>query len=82
VGNGYIWLAASRFSGKAAGSAFAIVNSVGAMGAFSGPFAMGWLHDLTYGYSAGLWTIAGCMTLGAFLVNGAAKTAMVVAKST
>ena len=74
-------LAASRLSGQAAGSAIAIVNSVGAVGAFSGPFAMGWLHDLTHGYSAGLWTIAGCMGLGAILVNGAAKTARVAVES-
>jgi len=70
-------LVTSRLSGRAAGSAIAIVNSVGAVGAFTGPFAMGWLHDLTHGYSAGLWTIAGCMGLGAVLLNAAAKTARV-----
>ncbi len=37
--------AASRLSGKAAGAAIAIVNSVGAVGAFCGPYAMGWLRD-------------------------------------
>ena len=75
-------LVVSRQSGQAAGSVIAIVNSVGAVGAFTGPFAMVWLHDLTHGYSAGLWTIAGCMTLGALLVNGAAKTALALAEST
>jgi len=74
-------LVTSRLSGPAAGSAIAIVNSVGAVGAFTGPFAMGWLHDLTHGYSAGLWTIAGCMGLGAVLVNAAAKAARVVVQS-
>jgi len=61
-------LAASRLSGKAAGAAIALVNSVGAVGAFAGPSAMGWLHDLTHHYSAGLWAIAGAMTLGGLLV--------------
>jgi ACS family tartrate transporter-like MFS transporter len=75
-------LVASRQNGQVAGSVIAIVNSVGAVGAFTGPFAMGWLHDLTHGYSAGLWTIACCLGLGAVLVNAAAKTALVAAETT
>lgn len=63
-------LAASRLSGKAAGAAIALVNSVGAVGAFAGPSSMGWLHDITHHYSAGLWAIAGAMTLGGILVYG------------
>jgi MFS transporter, ACS family, tartrate transporter len=61
-------LAASRFTGKAAGAAIALVNSVGAVGAFAGPSAMGWLHDVTHHYTAGLWAIAGAMALGGALV--------------
>jgi ACS family tartrate transporter-like MFS transporter len=61
-------LAASRLSGKAAGASIAIVNSVGAVGAFSGPYAMGWLHDATHSYSAGLWAIAACLAIGAIVV--------------
>jgi len=61
-------MAASRLSGKAAGAAIALVNSVGAIGAFAGPSSMGWLHGVTHHYSAGLWAIAGAMTLGGFLV--------------
>ena len=64
------WAAAtSRMSSSIAGTAIAIINSVGAMGAFAGPFAMGWLHDSTRSYSAGLWAIAACMTLGAFVAT-------------
>jgi MFS transporter, ACS family, tartrate transporter len=74
-------LAASRLSGKAAGAAIALVNSVGAVGAFAGPSSMGWLHDVTHHYSAGLWAIAGAMTLGALLVYGeSSKTAHPVAQ--
>jgi ACS family tartrate transporter-like MFS transporter len=61
-------LAASRLSGKAAGAAIALVNSVGAVGAFAGPSAMGWLHDVTHHYSAGLWAIAVAMAAGGVLV--------------
>ncbi|HET6170173.1 MAG TPA: hypothetical protein VFE01_08330, partial [Terracidiphilus sp.] len=72
-------LAASRLSGKAAGAAIALVNSVGAVGAFAGPSAMGWLHDATHHYSAGLWAIAGAMTIGGLLVYGeSSRTAAAV----
>ena len=65
------WAAAtSRMSSRIAGAAIAIINSVGAIGAFAGPFAMGWLHDVTRSYSAGLWAIAACMVLGALIVSG------------
>ena len=69
-------LAASRLSGKAAGAAIALVNSVGAVGAFAGPSSMGWLHDVTHHYSAGLWAIAGAMTLGGLLVYGESSKAV------
>lgn len=68
-------LAASRLSGKAAGAAIALVNSVGAVGAFAGPSSMGWLHDITHHYSAGLWAIAAAMTLGGMLVYGESSKA-------
>jgi MFS transporter, ACS family, tartrate transporter len=75
-------LAASRLSGKAAGAAIALVNSVGAVGAFAGPSAMGWLHDLTHHYSAGLWAIAAAMALGAGLVYRESVRAVSVAQQT
>ncbi|HEY1578727.1 MAG TPA: MFS transporter [Terracidiphilus sp.] len=62
-------LATRRLSGKAAGSAIALINSVGAVGAFAGPSAMGWLHDLTHHYSAGLWAIAGALVTSGLLVH-------------
>lgn len=71
-------MSSSRLSGKAAGAAIAIVNSVGAVGAFAGPYAMGWLRDLTHTYSAGLWAIAACLAVGALLVTGSAPRQMPV----
>jgi ACS family tartrate transporter-like MFS transporter len=61
-------LAAGRLSGKAAGTAIAIVNSWGAVGAFCGPYAMGWLKDATHHFTSGLWAIAVCLALGAGIV--------------
>jgi cyanate permease len=68
-------VATGRLSGKAAGAAIALVNSVGAVGAFAGPYAMGWLRDATHSYVAGLWAIAGCLVLGGLLTIGAALPA-------
>lgn len=57
----------ARMSGKAAGAGIAIVNSVGAIGAFAGPALMGWLREFTHSYSAGLLTIALSMALASVL---------------
>jgi ACS family tartrate transporter-like MFS transporter len=65
------WSASTgRMHSKVAGAAIALVNSIGAVGGFAGPYAMGWLHDATQTYSAGLFAIAGCMAVGAFLTPG------------
>lgn len=66
------WSASTgRMSSKAAGAAIALVNSAGAVGGFAGPYAMGWLHDATRGYAAGLFSIAACMVAGALVVSAA-----------
>ena len=61
-------VATGRLSGKSAGAAIAIVNSWGAVGAFAGPYAMGWLKDATHHFTAGLWAIAVCLAVGAGIV--------------
>jgi cyanate permease len=75
-------LAASRLTGKAAGAAIALVNSVGAVGAFVGPSSMGWLHDITHHYSAGLWAIAAGMAICGALVYGETSRRSVVVSQT
>jgi ACS family tartrate transporter-like MFS transporter len=60
-------ISTSRMTGRMAGAGIAIVNSVGAVGGFTGPSLMGWLRDKTQGYSAGLWAIAAAMILAALL---------------
>jgi MFS transporter, ACS family, tartrate transporter len=60
----------ARMNSKVAGAAIATVNSIGVLGGFAGPYAMGRLHDLTHSYSPGLWLIAVTFALGIFTVRG------------
>jgi len=49
------WAIPTRFlTGVAAAGGLAFINSVGALGGFVGPFAMGWLRDLTGSFNTGL----------------------------
>jgi ACS family tartrate transporter-like MFS transporter len=54
-----IWVIATSFlQGKSAAVGIATVNSIGMLGAFTGPYWMGWMADLTGGYQQGLLTLA------------------------
>jgi ACS family tartrate transporter-like MFS transporter len=57
-----------RLSGTAAAGGIAVVNSIGNLGGFVGPYIIGYLKDLHYGYTGGLLTSALFMALGAVLV--------------
>jgi ACS family tartrate transporter-like MFS transporter len=64
------WSASTgHMSARVAGPAIAIVNSIGVLGGFVGPFAMGWLLQHTHSYAAGLGSLAGCLVIGAILVS-------------
>jgi ACS family tartrate transporter-like MFS transporter len=43
----------------------AVINSIGNLGGFFGPVAMGWLRQTTHSYIAGLASIAMCLAIGA-----------------
>jgi MFS transporter, ACS family, tartrate transporter len=58
----------SFLSGAAAAAGIAVINSVGNLAGFFGPFAMGWLKDVTGNFAAGLWAIAGCAVMGMVIV--------------
>jgi MFS family permease len=47
-------------SGAAAAAGIAIINSLGNLAGFIGPYAMGWIKDATGSFSGGLLFIAGC----------------------
>jgi D-galactonate transporter len=55
-------------SGAAAAAGIAVINSVGNLAGFFGPFVMGWLKDYTGNFAAGLWAIAACALMGMVIV--------------
>ena len=55
-------------SGASAAAGIAVINSIGNLSGFFGPFIMGWLKDLTGDFSAGLLAIAGCAVMGLVVV--------------
>jgi MFS transporter, ACS family, tartrate transporter len=55
-----IWTLPTAFlSGAAAAGGIAIVNSLGNLAGFFGPYAMGWIRDSTGSFGAGLLCLAG-----------------------
>jgi cyanate permease len=55
-------------SGASAAAGIAVINSIGNLSGFFGPFMMGWLKDETGSFSAGLWAIAACAIVGMVIV--------------
>ena len=66
---GPFWTLPTNFlRGTAAAGGIALVNSVGNVGGFVGPFLMGWIREATGGFTAGLLTLAGALVIGAVIV--------------
>ena len=58
------WALPTAFlTGTAAAGGIALINSIGNIGGFAGPYAVGWLKDATGGTTAGLLALAGCYVL-------------------
>ena len=63
---GPYWTLPTAFlRGTAAAGGIALVNSVGNLGGFVGPFLVGWIRDATGGFTAGLLTLAAILVIGA-----------------
>ncbi len=65
-----IWtLPTAYLSGPAAAGGIAVVNSIGNLSGFFGPYAMGYIKDQTGSFNGGLWTlaIAGFIAMGIVL---------------
>lgn len=63
---GPFWTLPTAFlRGTAAAAGIAIVNSIGNIGGFAGPYLIGWVRETTGGFGAGLLTLAGLLALGA-----------------
>lgn len=63
-------LPASFLTGASAAAGIAAINSLGNLSGFAGPFAMGYLKDLTGNFTVGLLLLAGCALVGAAVVVG------------
>jgi ACS family tartrate transporter-like MFS transporter len=55
-------------TGTAAAGGIALINAVGNLGGFAGPYIMGWAREETGSYTLGLAILAGSMTVAAVLV--------------
>jgi MFS transporter, ACS family, tartrate transporter len=63
-----LWAMPSTFlSGAGAAAGIAMINSIGNLGGFVGPFAIGWLKSVTGGYAAGLYVVALSLGVSAVL---------------
>ena len=55
------WPLPSTFlSGTAAAGGIALINAIGNLGGYVGPFVVGWIKDSTQSYNAGLYFLAAC----------------------
>lgn len=65
---GPFWPLPSTFlTGTAAAAGMALINSVGNVGGFLGPFVVGWIKDSTGSFDNGLYALAGFMLLAAVI---------------
>jgi ACS family tartrate transporter-like MFS transporter len=65
---GLLWAyAGDLVAGPAAATGFAVINSVGALGGFVGPFLIGWIKAHTNSFSGGLGLLSGFGLLTALL---------------
>jgi MFS transporter, ACS family, tartrate transporter len=66
---GPFWALATTSAGaRGAAAAIALINSVGNIGGFVGPYLLGAISDATHSFTAGLFAIAGILAVGAVLV--------------
>lgn len=66
---GPFWTLATTFvHGAGAAAGIALINSVGNVGGFVGPYAIGYLRDATDGFAAGLIAIGAIVIIGGALV--------------
>jgi nitrate/nitrite transporter NarK len=65
---GPFWAIPGRFlSGSVLAAAIGLINSMGALGGFVGPYAVGYLKDLTGSFTSPLFLLAGILVVGGIL---------------
>ena len=74
------WTMPSEFlTGTAAAGGIAMINSVGNLGGFVGPFVVGWIKDSTGGFATALYFLAACAVVSAILALLTAPSRKLVA---
>ena len=75
------WPLPSAFlTGSAAAGGIALVNSIGNLGGFVGPYMVGWIKDSTGSFEAGLYFLAACALASAVLAFFGLRPAVVEEK--
>jgi ACS family tartrate transporter-like MFS transporter len=70
------WPMPSLFlTGTAAAGAIAMINAIGNLGGYIGPFVVGWIRDSTKSFEAGLYFLAACSLMSAVICFFAARAA-------
>jgi ACS family tartrate transporter-like MFS transporter len=65
---GPFWALPGKFlTGSAAAAGIALINAMGAVGGFIGPYAVGYLKDATGSFASPLYLLAGILFAGAIL---------------
>jgi ACS family tartrate transporter-like MFS transporter len=81
-----LWSMPTMFlSGSAAAAGIATINSIGNLGGFVGPTAIGWIKDATGSFLGGLYVVAGLLCLSAvvtLVLAGSQRGVQNVANST
>ena len=67
------WVVSTEHLGENGVAGIAVINAIGNLGGFVGPFWMGWLVDRTHFFSAGLLAAAITLALGAALMFGLSR---------
>jgi ACS family tartrate transporter-like MFS transporter len=76
------WPLPSTFlTGAAAAGGIALVNSIGNLGGFVGPYVVGWIKDATGSFDAGLYFLAACALASAVLAFFGLRPAVVEEKA-
>ena len=70
------WAMPGEFlAGPAAAGGIALINAIGNLGGFVGPYVLGWLKDHTGTYEAGLYFLAACALVSAAITLAAVRPA-------
>jgi len=66
---GPFWaMASGNLAERTAARGIAMINAIGNLGSGFGPYWIGYLRDMTHGFGAGLWSVAGVLAMAAAVV--------------